>query len=90
MGIKVQIRLLLVIIFTLSAVLIWLRTASVQMIYDYYREDKSYRKLEQEYHSLKNQWLKETSPQKLEFLAKKLSLSAPSTSQNIRYNRKKP
>jgi hypothetical protein len=62
-AIRAQIRLLLITIFSLSAVLIWLRTASVQLIYDYYREDKSYRKLEQEYHSLKNQWLKETSPQ---------------------------
>lgn len=83
MSLKLQIRFLVFTLFIISGLLIWLRTLNVQLTYHCFRQEKTYRKLEQEIQVTKSVWLKETNPQKLESLARHFDMSAPKFTQKV-------
>jgi len=75
---------LLAIVFVLSALVIWVRTATVKYTYAYVRQEKELRELQQEIQRIRVRWLKQASPGKLEALAPKLGLFPPRFEQVVR------
>ncbi len=66
--------------------IIWIRIATVKNTYAYIQNQKELNRLQQEVQVERVQWLRLTSPRKLEVLARHLGLSAPKIDQIIRLN----
>ena len=75
---------LLSIVIALSAVIIWIRTATVKSTYQYVQQEKELAKIEQELSMARVRWLKMTSSTKLEALASEHKLSPPKLGQRFR------
>lgn len=64
-----------------SGIIIWVRIETVKNTYQYVQREKELQRLEVQLQSEKVRWLRMTHPSRLEELAKKLSMVAPTLSQ---------
>lgn len=80
-----ELYVLLACIFSLSAGVIWVRTETVKDTYLYVQQEKELRKLQQELQAARVQWLKMTSPKRLDALAQNLGLYPPKIHQILKY-----
>lgn len=74
-----------IVLFILCAAVIWVRTLTVKETYVYVRLEKEARQLEQDVQAVRMQWLKQTSPKRLDALAESLGLKAPELQQVLKY-----
>ncbi len=65
--------------------MIWVRTATIKDTYVYVQQERELRTLQQEIQAARVQWLKMTSPKRLEAVAKHLGLVPPKVEQILRY-----
>ncbi len=82
---KNEIFLGLFILGLFSIGLIWLRTETVKQTYLYVQQEKDYRLLRQDIQAIRMQWLKVTSPRRLESLAKTLHLNPVPLNRILKY-----
>ncbi len=75
----------LLLLFLLSAGMIWVRTVTVRDTYRYVQQEKELKRLQQELQAARVTWLKLTAPKKLDALAARLNLAPPRLSQVLRY-----
>ncbi len=85
---KSETRLWLVLIFTLCGVMVWVRTSTVKVTYQYVQNQKELRGIDNKLQDLRIRWLKLTSPKRLEAQAAKLDLVPAVPSQYVRYTPK--
>jgi hypothetical protein len=80
-----ELYVLLACVFTFSAAVIWVRTATVKDTYLYVQQEKELRRLQQELQAARVQWLKMTAPKRLDALAHNLGLHPPQIHQILKY-----
>ena len=66
--------------------IIWIRTETVKMTYEYVHNEKYYRQLTQETQALRVRWLKATGPKRLEGMAHVLGLGPARSEQVMKYD----
>ena len=76
---------LLLLVFMLSGLVIWVRTATVKDTYLYVQHERELRLLEQETQAIRVRWLKLTSPKRLELIATGLGLAPPKLHQIVKF-----
>jgi hypothetical protein len=72
-------------VFIFAGLVIWIRTETVKDTYVYVKQEKDFRKLQQEIQAIRVRWLRQTAPRRLEVLAKNLHLSPPTMEQILKY-----
>ena len=80
-----DLRFLFLIVFLATALVIWIRTATVKATYEYVQNEKEYRLLNQEIQALRVKWLKVSAPKRLEGMAHVLKLGPPKIDQVMKY-----
>jgi hypothetical protein len=75
-------------LFLTAVSVIWVRTATVKGTYRYVQAEKEFRRLREATQSDRVEWLRMTSPRRLEKVATHLGLSAPTINQVLRYHSK--
>lgn len=80
--------LLSLLLIVLAVMVIWVRTATVNETYRYVRLESRLRDAERALQETRVQWLRETSPRRLEALASSLGLAPPKLSQVLRHDSK--
>ncbi len=83
---KTDPRVLVLFVCLLSSVVIWVRTETVKMTYEYVQQEKSYRQLNQEIQALRVKWLRVSGPKRLEGMAHVLGLVPPRIDQVMKYD----
>jgi hypothetical protein len=76
---------LVTVVFLLASLVIWVRISTVKDTYRYVLQEKELIRAQQEIQAVKLKWLKETSPRKLEAVARNLRLFPPSINQTLKY-----
>jgi len=84
-GKKQEFFLLFALVFGLAGAIIWVRTATVKATYLYVQHQKELVKLQQDLQSIRVQWLRLTSPKRLDTLAMQLGLTPPRVDQVMQY-----
>lgn len=87
-SIQFKIALLILACAVASLLVIWTRIATVNTTYSYIQNQKDLHRLQQELQGERVQWLKLTSPRKLETLARHIGLSPPKVAQIVRLRSK--
>ncbi len=82
---KVKFVGLLGALFFLALATVWVRTATVKRTYQYVQNERSLKQLERDYQRRRVEWLRLTTPERLEKMALALNLHAPKAGQLIRY-----
>ena len=85
MDIRRQLRLLSVFVVIFASGVIWIRTATVKNTYLFVKQEREYRRLQQEIQAQRVRWLKQTAPRRLETMAGRLGLNPPKPTQILRY-----
>jgi len=78
------------ILFLVASVLVWVRTESVKVTYEYVQKERKYKRLEEEVQNLKARYLRATSPKRLEGMAHVLGLVPPRLNQIVKYEVRSP
>jgi hypothetical protein len=74
------------LVFVLSAAVIWVRTETVKVTYAYVQSEKDLKKIQQELQAARVQWLKFTTPKRLDAMAQSLGLYPPKIRQILKYD----
>lgn len=72
-------------LFLTAVSVIWVRTATVKGTYRYVQLEKEYRRIRETAQSDRVEWLRVTSPKRLEKVAANLGLSSPAIDQVVKY-----
>jgi hypothetical protein len=72
-------------LFSLSTVVIWIRTATVKETYHFVQQQRELKAMQQELQAARVHWLKLTAPKRLDSLAERLHLAPPRLSQVLKY-----
>ncbi len=86
-GKRREFLLLFAMVFLCAATVIWVRTNTVKATYLYVQNQKELVKLQQEMQKVRVQWLKQTSPKRLDALAAHLGLNPPKVDQVMQYEK---
>lgn len=81
---KIEITLLILLLFVLSTTVIWVRTANVRATYDYVQRESELKALTLSTQDLRIQWSRLTSPQRLKTISGNLKMDAPKISQVLK------
>jgi hypothetical protein len=81
-----EVVVLLSVLFLISAAVIWIRTETVSVTYQYVRQEKQFRQVVQDIQAERVKWLRQTAPGKLEAMASSLGLYPPTLGQVIKVN----
>lgn len=68
----------------LAGVVVWIRTATVKSTYEFVRQERDLKRMQEEMQNLRIRWLKLTSPSKLETLAQNQGMSPPKYDQVVK------
>jgi hypothetical protein len=85
---KLELTLLLFLLFSAVSLLIWVRTTTVKDTYQYVHQERELRRLQELTQVDRVKWLRLTSPKRLEQLANSLGLAAPNLTQTYKYKGK--
>ena len=85
-----ELFLFLLVVFTVSSAVIWIRTSTVRDTYLYVQQEREFRKLQQDIQAARVRWLRLTSPKRLEGMAHSLGLKPPTIRQMLKYEPEKP
>lgn len=83
---KIELALTLLGVFAASASVIWIRTLNVKATYEFVRQEKELKNIQNEVQSLRVAWVKQTTPSKLDHIASNIGLAAPRLDQTLRYS----
>lgn len=83
-SLRKELLLLLACVFCLASLLVWIRALTVKSSYEFVRQEKTFRQIEQDNQVLRVRWLKLTSPRKLESLATQLGLQPAKVGQKVK------
>ncbi len=85
---KLELVVTTALLFVMSALVIWIRTANVRSTYDFVKKETEIQTLKKESQDLRIQLAQLTSPQKLKKLSSELNLQAPKFNQIYRHTPK--